>query len=52
MFVDGAKTKYGLSWQVVPVEYFELINSEDPAVKEKALTNTFKMKKLILSELK
>ena len=46
------KDKYGLSWQVVPVEYFELINSEDPTVKEKALTNTFKMKKLILSELK
>ncbi|MBK8514668.1 MAG: VOC family protein [Saprospiraceae bacterium] len=38
------KDKYGLSWQIVPVEYFELINSEDPAVKEKTLTNTFKMK--------
>ena len=46
------KDKYGLSWQVVPVEYFELINSEDPAIREKAMKNTFKQKKLILSELK
>ena len=46
------KDKYGLSWQIVPVEYFELIHNEDPIVREKALLNTFKMKKLILSELK
>lgn len=46
------KDKYGLSWQVVPVEYFDLINSEDPKVREKALRNTLKQKKLILSELK
>lgn len=46
------KDKYGLSWQVVPVEYFELINSKDPAVREKAMRNTLKQKKLILSELK
>lgn len=46
------KDKYGLSWQVVPVEYFELIHSTDPAVREKAMVNTFKQKKLILAELK
>ncbi|MBS1558870.1 MAG: VOC family protein [Bacteroidetes bacterium] len=46
------KDKYGLSWQVVPVEYFDLINSDDPKVKEKAMKNTLKQKKLILSELK
>ncbi|WP_290792315.1 VOC family protein [Flavihumibacter sp. UBA7668] len=46
------KDKYGLSWQVVPDEYFELINSEDAQVREKAMKNTFKQKKLILSELK
>jgi predicted 3-demethylubiquinone-9 3-methyltransferase (glyoxalase superfamily) len=46
------KDKYGLSWQVVPVEYFDLIHSSDPNVREKAMTNTFKQKKLILSELK
>ncbi|WP_345094169.1 VOC family protein [Flavobacterium chungnamense] len=46
------KDKYGLSWQVVPVEYFDLINSEDPKVREKAMKNTMNQKKLILSELK
>ncbi len=46
------KDKYGLSWQVVPVEYFELINSKDAKVREKAMKNTFKQKKLVLSELK
>lgn len=46
------KDKYGLSWQVVPVEYFDLINSDDPNVREKAMKNTLKQKKLLLSELK
>ena len=46
------KDKYGLSWQVVPLEYFDLINSENPAVRDKAMRNTLKQKKLILSELK
>lgn len=46
------KDKYGLSWQIVPVEYFDLINSDDPKVREKAMKNTMKQKKLILSELK
>jgi predicted 3-demethylubiquinone-9 3-methyltransferase (glyoxalase superfamily) len=46
------KDKYGLSWQVVPVEYFELINSDDPMIREKALKNTMKQKRLILADLK
>ena len=46
------KDKYGLSWQVVPIEYFDLINSDDPKVKEKAMKNTLKQKKIIPSELK
>jgi len=46
------KDKYGLSWQVVPVDYFALINSDDPKVREKAMKNTLKQKKIILSELK
>ena len=46
------KDKYGLSWQVVPVEYFELIHHSDPAISRKAMMNTFKQKKLIISELK
>src|SRR5215203_3863416 len=46
------KDKYGLSWQVVPTEYFGLIHHSDPAISRKALMNTFKQKKLIISELK
>ena len=46
------KDKYGLSWQVVPVEYFDLLNSDNPKVGDKAMKNTLKQKKLILSELK
>lgn len=46
------KDKYGLSWQVVPVEYFDLINSNDPNVRDKAMKNTLTQKKIILSELK
>lgn len=46
------KDQYGLSWQVVPVEYYELINSEDYSVREKAMKNTLKQKKIILEELK
>jgi len=46
------KDKYGLSWQVVPTEYFELIHSDDPKVREKAMKNTLTQKKLILTELK
>ncbi len=46
------KDKYGLAWQVVPTEYFELIHSTDATVRDKAMINTFKQKKLILSELK
>lgn len=46
------KDKYGLSWQVVPVEYFALINNADPKVREKAMKNTLQQKKIILEELK
>jgi predicted 3-demethylubiquinone-9 3-methyltransferase (glyoxalase superfamily) len=46
------KDRYSLSWQVVPVEYFELINSNNPQVRDKAMKNTLKQKKIILSELK
>lgn len=46
------KDKFGLSWQVVPVEYFDLINSKDSKVREKAMQNTFSQTKIILSELK
>ncbi len=46
------KDKYGLSWQVVPVEYFKLINNADQKIREKAIKNTLTQKKIVLSELK
>ena len=46
------KDKFGLSWQVVPTEYFDLIHSNDPVVRDKAMKGTLKQKKLILAELK
>lgn len=46
------KDKYGLSWQVIPTEYFDLIHSDDPKVREKAMKNTLTQKKIILEELK
>lgn len=46
------KDKYGLSWQVVPVEYFSLINSDDPKIRDKAMKKTLTQKKIVLSELK
>ena len=46
------KDKYGLSWQVVPVEFYNLINNSDPKISERAIKNTLKQKKIILSELK
>ncbi len=51
-FCGWCKDKYGLSWQVVPQEYFSLINSQDPKVRDKAMKNTLTQKKIILSELK
>ena len=46
------KDKYGLSWQVVPTEYFELIHHPDPAISRKELMDTFNQSKLIISDLK
>ena len=46
------KDKYGLSWQVVPTEYFELLHSTDTTVRNKVMRNTFKQKKLIIEDLK
>ena len=46
------KDKYGLSWQVVPTEYYDLINNDNPMVREKAMKKTLTQKKIILSELK
>ena len=43
------KDRYGLSWQIVPVRLFELMN--DPAKANKVMAAVMEMKKLDISKL-
>jgi predicted 3-demethylubiquinone-9 3-methyltransferase (glyoxalase superfamily) len=46
------KDRFGLSWQIVPVEMDKIMNDPDTAKVERAMTAMLKMKKLDISELK
>jgi predicted 3-demethylubiquinone-9 3-methyltransferase (glyoxalase superfamily) len=46
------KDKYGLSWQVVPEEYFKLEAHKNKAKREFALHAVLKMNKIIIADLK
>jgi predicted 3-demethylubiquinone-9 3-methyltransferase (glyoxalase superfamily) len=46
------KDKYGLSWQVVPVEMAKLFSDSDPAKAGRVMNAMLKMKKLDIDELK
>lgn len=46
------KDKFGVSWQVVPVELKDLLNSNDIAKTERVTSALLKMKKLNINELK
>ncbi len=45
------KDKFGLSWQVVPASFVEMVNSDDEAGKNRAMTAMLQMKKLDVAEL-
>lgn len=45
------KDKYGLSWQVVPAQYFKLENHKNKAKQEYAFKAVMKMKKIIIADL-
>ena len=45
------KDKYGLSWKVVPAQYFKLENHKNKAKQEYAFKAVMKMKKIIIAEL-
>lgn len=45
------KDKYGLSWQVVPEQYFKLESHKNKAKRQYAFTAMLKMKKIIISDL-
>jgi predicted 3-demethylubiquinone-9 3-methyltransferase (glyoxalase superfamily) len=45
------KDKYGLSWQVVPKSFLEMLSGDDAAAIERMMTAMFQMKKLDLAVL-
>ncbi|MDD2058812.1 VOC family protein [Pseudomonas sp. GD03860] len=45
------KDRYGLSWQVVPVRLFEMIEDEDPGKAGRVMAAMLQMKKMDLAEL-
>lgn len=45
------KDKFGLSWQVVPKRFMELLKSPDKAKKDKMMSAMMKMVKLDIAEL-
>jgi predicted 3-demethylubiquinone-9 3-methyltransferase (glyoxalase superfamily) len=45
------KDKYGLSWQIVPTVFFEMIQDEDAERKERVMKAMFQMTKLDIAAL-
>jgi predicted 3-demethylubiquinone-9 3-methyltransferase (glyoxalase superfamily) len=45
------KDRFGVSWQIVPTRFFELINDPDPARSHRAMQAMMGMKKLDIAEL-
>ncbi|HEY5849792.1 MAG TPA: VOC family protein [Lysobacter sp.] len=46
------KDKYGVSWQVVPVELLDLLSDPDPVRAGKAMNSMMQMKKLDVNEVR
>jgi predicted 3-demethylubiquinone-9 3-methyltransferase (glyoxalase superfamily) len=46
------KDKFGLSWQIVPAQLFEMMKSKDPQKSARMLHALWKMKKLDIAKLK
>jgi predicted 3-demethylubiquinone-9 3-methyltransferase (glyoxalase superfamily) len=45
------KDRYGVSWQVVPNRFEELLSSSDPAQAERITQALFQMKKIVIADL-
>ncbi len=45
------KDKYGVSWQVVPVDFIKMVQDKDPAKVDRVMKAMMKMKKLDLAAL-
>ena len=45
------KDRYGVSWQIVPTRFEELLSSSDPAQAERVTQALFQMKKIVIADL-
>ncbi len=45
------KDKYGLSWQIIPKQFMELVSSPIPSKSKAVMDAMLKMKKMIISDL-
>ena len=45
------KDRYGLSWQIVPVRYIEIMRRAEPSTAERVMKAMLEMKKLDVAEL-
>jgi predicted 3-demethylubiquinone-9 3-methyltransferase (glyoxalase superfamily) len=45
------KDRYGLSWQVIPAKFLELVSDPDPAKSQAVMKAMLGMRKLVVSEL-
>ena len=45
------KDRYGLSWQVIPEAFLQLVSDPDPAKSQAVMSAMLGMKKLVVSEL-
>ena len=45
------KDRYGVSWQVVPVVLFEMLDDPDAGKSQRALEAVLRMKKIDIAEL-
>ena len=46
------KDKYGLSWQITPIQLLQMLQDKDPQKVGRVMTAMMKMKKLVISDLK
>ena len=46
------KDKYGLSWQIVPIQLTQMLQDKDQQKAGRAMAAMMKMKKIVISELK
>lgn len=46
------KDKYGLSWQIIPVEMLKMLNDNDKAKSQRAMQAMLQMKKLDINKLR